>query len=93
MCVDGNRSCENCALGDAAEPALMKRMADALGVDALLKGEDRAAAADRCFDCTDENDCEDWLATAEIRGADHAPGFCRNTDVFEELASEVPNGF
>lgn len=72
------------------EPALMRTMAHTLGVDGLLQGDARTAAAERCEGCTDRAECEHWLDLSAIRGADHAPGFCRNADVFEDLASEAP---
>lgn len=90
MCDDHDTGpCTGC--GCAGEPAEMKRMAAVLGVDALLAGPARSDAAARCADCADRDRCADWLPAAEIRGADHAPGFCRNADVFDVLASEAPS--
>jgi hypothetical protein len=77
--------------GDRAEPELMSRMARVLGVDELLGPEARAVAAERCAACTDTDPCRDFLETAVLRGADHAPGFCRNRETFDVLASEAPS--
>ncbi len=93
MCGDiTGGDCTNCAMGHA-EPELMRRMSEALGVDRLLGETERAAAAERCEACTDTQPCEDFLAEADLRGVDHAPGFCRNKDLFDERASEAPSTF
>lgn len=90
MCIDGKRTCEACSGNPAAEPERMSAMVQTVGVDGLLSGAERDAAAARCEDCTDTAACEEWLGTAAIRGADHAPGFCRNRETFDALASEIP---
>lgn len=74
----------------AEEPTLMRTMAHTLGVDGMLSGEVRHAAAERCADCADKEECTHWLDLAAIRGADQAPGFCPNRDVFADLATEAP---
>ena len=68
------------------EPELMRRMAHTLGVDGLL-GADAAA---RCNSCTDKADCHRWLDVAALAGAERAPSFCMNTELFAELTTEVP---
>lgn len=77
----------------SGEPLLMRQMAHVLGIDGVLEGAARAAAAERCAGCTDLSDCRHWLEIAAIGGADHAPRFCRNADTFEELATEAPSTF
>lgn len=41
------------------------------------------AAAHRCMGCDRPRDCAEWLAEHED-GADRAPGYCRNGDLFAE---------
>ena len=82
-CCSGGCSC-------GGEPKEMGRMARTLGVDGLLVGAARQEAAERCADCTDRDACRDWLSVSAIRGAEHAPTFCRNAETFETLASEAP---
>lgn len=84
--------CGDCACGKSGEPALMGAMMTVLGIDGLVTGEARAEAAARCADCTNRDDCRDWLDVASLAGADHTPGFCRNGETFDRLASEVPAG-
>ena len=91
MCAEGLKAgCTGCGCVDD-DPELMKRMASLLGVDGLLAGEARAEAAERCADCTDADECRDWLPIAEIRGAEAAPRFCRNAATFDELSTEAPS--
>jgi hypothetical protein len=89
MCGSG------CKCGERAdavsEPDLMRRMTATLGIEHLLVGGDRCAAADRCNGCSDKDACGDWLHAAARTGADHAPSFCRNADLFERLAA-APSG-
>lgn len=93
MCANmENGCCEACA-GRTVEPELMNRMARTLGVDGMLTGSDREAAAGRCEDCSDKDACESWLSVAALRGADHAPRFCQNADTFDAMASEAPATF
>lgn len=74
-------------------PPLMAEMARTLGVDGILEAREVAAAAHRCAGCTDREDCREFLDVAAIRGAEHAPGFCRNHDLFDRLATEAPETF
>lgn len=73
----------------AAEPELMRRMAVTLGADYELKGIERRLAADKCHECTDLEACRVWLDITSIRGACHAPKFCRNAELFEEIANDA----
>ncbi|WP_181703645.1 DUF6455 family protein [Chthonobacter albigriseus] len=77
----------------SGEPVLMREMIHVLGVDGALAGEARKAAAGRCEGCTDRDDCRHWLDIAALAGAEHAPGFCRNVETFDALASEAPSTF
>lgn len=90
MCANRDSDCCSTCASAAAEPELMKRMIHALGADGLLTPEQRADAAVRCGECADKDDCEHWLPIAELRGAEHAPGFCVNKETFDALASEAP---
>jgi hypothetical protein len=94
MCSHASAETDGCCSGTcgcaSTQPAEMPRMARTLGVDGLLTGEARAVAAERCAGCEDRDACRDWLSVAAIRGAEHAPGFCRNAETFEALASEAP---
>jgi uncharacterized protein (DUF1810 family) len=77
--------------GDAknGEPELMRRMAVTLGADHALKGVERRLAADKCHECTELEACRVWLDITSIRGAVHAPKFCRNVDLFEEISNDA----
>ena len=92
MCGKGGDQC-GCGSRDAAadEPRLMQEMMVRLGVGDLLSGADRAEAGQKCRGCTDRDICRDWLDLSAIRGADHAPSFCRNAALFDRLASELPD--
>lgn len=70
------------------EAELMGRMAKTLGADHLLQGIERRLASDRCYECTELEACKVWLDITAIRGAVHPPKFCRNAELFEELANE-----
>ncbi len=71
------------------EPELMRRMAVTLGANHMLEGVERRLAADKCTECTDLDACRVWLDITSIRGGFHAPKFCRNADLFEELANDA----
>jgi hypothetical protein len=86
---DDGTGCDGCA-ERIADPALMKKMARRLGVDAVLTDAERTRAADRCEACTDVDACREWLSLTEIRGAAKAPDYCRNADLFDARASEAP---
>jgi len=74
------------------EPSEMSRMTITLGVDHLLTGQERQAAARRCQSCGDPESCRVWLDITAIRGASQAPGYCRNGALFEDLANEAAAG-
>ena len=50
---------------------------------------ERKLAADRCHECTELDACKVWLDITAIRGAVHPPKFCRNADLFEDLANDA----
>lgn len=39
------------------------------------------SAAFRCLSCGYADECKEWLG--ENEGSEHAPGYCRNKDLFE----------
>lgn len=70
---------------------LMGRMGAAVGADigaavadGRLSAPDLRSALLRCTGCAEAGACEDWL-NDHPRGSDHAPGFCRNRDLFDRL--------
>jgi hypothetical protein len=71
------------------EAELMQRMAKTLDTDHLLAGIERKLASDRCHACTDLDACKVWLDITSIRGAVRAPKFCRNADLFDDLANDA----
>lgn len=74
---------------------LVSHMGDTLGVDlttAMQRGDlspelwrDAVLA---CTGCTQPCDCKDWLAEHAQTGAKAPPDYCRNTEMFETLATE-----
>jgi hypothetical protein len=74
-----------------AHANLMKEMGAAVGADlgdavaaGRLSAPDLRNALLRCTGCADVGACEDWL-NDHPRGSDHAPGFCRNRELFDRL--------
>ncbi|WP_417740927.1 DUF6455 family protein [Salipiger sp.] len=70
---------------------LVDRMAGTLGIDLdeqMMRGRVTASQIDDavlgCTGCTRPCDCESWLAAQE-GAAPEAPGYCRNTTLFEAL--------
>jgi hypothetical protein len=70
---------------------LVNRMAHAVGADfgdaiaaGRLSGESLRGAVLRCTGCANPSDCARWLE-AHPEGADAAPGYCRNGELFSEL--------
>ena len=79
--------------GVARGPDLMERMMNRFGVRRVLADKPHAAevtrrAAIRCMACSDKDACTGWLNS----GAEdeHVPQFCRNRDLIERLARELP---
>ena len=78
-------------LKDAA--GRVDRMADARGIDlqevamrAGLVPDDLAGMVQRCAGCTHPDQCDAWLDGLEGRVVSATPGYCRNADVFADLA-------
>lgn len=72
---------------------LVNRMADTLEIDlaeAALRGEmagqDFRSMVMSCVGCTHAGDCEHFLDEHRIDGAEEAPSYCRNHDLFDRLA-------
>lgn len=71
---------------------LFDKMADVLGVDLEKAIEDTGAlnlielgdAVLRCAGCSDPSHCAGWL-NAHENGAEKAPGYCQNIELFERL--------
>jgi hypothetical protein len=70
---------------------LINRMAETLQVDlgdALINGrlppEGLRAAVLSCTACEGAGECPGWL-DSHAEAASHAPGYCRNADLFERL--------
>lgn len=71
---------------------LQHAMMEKLGVrEALIDRPGSAPvmrrAVNRCLSCEAVGDCEQWLESHET--ADHAPSFCRNSELFERLKHEI----
>ena len=70
--------------------ALVDKMATTLGIDleqkvmeGQLQMDSLSDAVLSCTGCSDPEGCEHWLE--QNTTADHAPGMCRNVDMFEML--------
>jgi hypothetical protein len=75
--------------------ALISHMADTLGLDleeqtmtGHLDPEELADAVLRCTACAEPDTCEQWLAVRQGT-VDAPPGYCRNTQLFEDLRNGV----
>ncbi|WP_158966512.1 DUF6455 family protein [Chachezhania sediminis] len=75
---------------------LVDRMAHAVGVDleevvfrAQLDMSEVTDAVMACTGCTDPEGCQHWLKAHEGAVADAAPGYCRNRDLFADLAGDT----
>jgi hypothetical protein len=75
---------------------LVKRMAATVGVDlgrAVAEGrvtaEDLRGVVTKCTGCACPDACGRWLEE-HVGGAEAAPAYCRNADLFARLA--VPGG-
>lgn len=71
---------------------LLNKMADTLGVDLAeaaqegrLAPEDLRASVLRCTGCSDPAECMHFLVEHAATGAEAAPEFCRNRQLFSEL--------
>jgi len=71
---------------------LVNKMAERLGVDlseAMQEGRiapgDLRASVLRCTGCADPAECMHFLVEHAATGAEAAPGFCRNRQLFTEL--------
>lgn len=72
--------------------ALVDEMAHARGIDleeaamrADLAPSDLSDMVLRCATCTNVGDCETWLAS-QVGAVSETPRYCKNADVFTELA-------
>lgn len=78
---------------------LVDRMAQANGVDLeeeILRGNfcigELEDAVLSCTLCDSPGACSKWLTAHETQGtqADQPPGYCRNTELFQELSKGQP---
>ena len=74
---------------------LVDRMATTQGIDleeTMMAGHLTPGAlgdaVTACAGCTAPEACGDWLAAHET-GAEATPGYCRNADLFAELAAKM----
>jgi hypothetical protein len=74
---------------------LVRRMADALGLDLgeevagrRLSGPDLRSAVVACAACEQTPACRHWL-DGHGTGATAAPGYCRNADLFARLVDQA----
>lgn len=72
---------------------LVDTMATRLGVDleeSAYRGDisipEIEDAVLSCTNCTNPDGCQAWLAARDGRIVDRTPSYCRNTDLFAELA-------
>lgn len=68
--------------------SLMGRMMETVGAldhipNTLQADIQLRKAATRCLGCSQPGECSTWLSEHE-GGADRAPGYCPNADLFEE---------
>ncbi|MCA0995206.1 DUF6455 family protein [Alloyangia pacifica] len=72
--------------------ALVDHMASAVGVDLeeqMMRGKLSFSALEdavfACTGCTHPDTCEHWIAAQKGR-AEATPSYCRNADLFQQLA-------